>query len=213
MPAAGSGQERDGHHGRPAEARRSKRMGNYGARFLIPKALGERGERCESVPSHKHDRGSGRRAGPRRRHGRLLGARGEGSRGHIFAWEKAGEGEGKAARSTVRKSKAETAWFGRTAGGGSRRRSGGCYELWNVSRGGEESEMGAARAARARARGKKSWEREVGAGARLRPVAVSCAREKGAVGEGEEADGRARLSAAGERGGGRGWPAGPAGRK
>jgi hypothetical protein len=56
------------------------------------------------------------------------------------------------------------------------------------SRGGEEREMGAARA-----RGKNSWGREVGVGTRLRPVAVSCAREKGAVGEGEEDDGWAPL--------------------
>ena len=84
-----------------------------------------------------------------------LGARGEGSRGHIFAWETTGEGEGKAARSPLRKSKAETAWFGRTSGGGSRRRSGGCCELWNESRSGEESEMGAAGVARAHARPKE----------------------------------------------------------
>jgi len=60
--------------------------------------------------------------------------------------------------------------------------------MQDESRGGEEREMGAARA-----RGKNSWGREVGAGARLRPVAVSCAREKGAVGEGEEDDGWAPL--------------------
>ena len=66
-----------------------------------------------------------------------------------------GEGEGKVARSPLRKSKAETAWFGRTAGGGSRRCSGGCCKLWNESRGGEESEMGATGAAQARARPKE----------------------------------------------------------
>ena len=40
-----------------------------------------------------------------------LGAREEGSRGHVFAREKAGEGEGKEARSPRRKSKVETAWL------------------------------------------------------------------------------------------------------
>ena len=38
-------------------------------------------------------------------------ARGEDSRDHVFAWEKAGEGEGKEVRSPQRKSEAETARF------------------------------------------------------------------------------------------------------
>jgi hypothetical protein len=53
----------------------------------------ERGERCESVPNYKRGRGGGFRGGSRWRHERPVGARGENSRGHGFAWEKAGEGE------------------------------------------------------------------------------------------------------------------------
>ena len=42
----------------------------YGARFSIPIELGERGERCESIPPHKRGRGGGFREGSRRRHKR-----------------------------------------------------------------------------------------------------------------------------------------------
>jgi len=47
-------------------------------------------------------------------------------------------------------------------------------------------------------------EREVGAGARLRPAAASCAREKGRLEKEKKLAGGPRLSATGERGGGRG---------
>ena len=50
--------------------------------FSIPKALGERGEQCESVPNHKRGRGGGFREGSRWRHEHPVGARGTGTPGH-----------------------------------------------------------------------------------------------------------------------------------
>ena len=59
-----------------------ERMGSYGARFLILKALGERGERCGSVPNHKRGRRGGFRKGSRWCQERPAGARETGTPGH-----------------------------------------------------------------------------------------------------------------------------------